>query len=125
MSPAHASLWKVASWVISVGAAAIFAIDPSILTGIAALIAAMVGAGNLYLLFLSRKDNRELKAVVDDVKHQTDGIRTRMEEKVNQAEVKAGVQTAALSAATTRADHAEGVQQERVEERARQKDDAS
>ena len=110
--------------MISVGAAAIFAIDPSILTGIAALIAAMVGAGNLYLLFLSRKDNRELKAVVDDVKHQTDGIRTRMEEKANQAEVKAGEQTAALSAATTRADHAEGVQQERGEERARQKDDA-
>ena len=63
------------------------------------------------------ENQKQVQAVVDDVKHQTDGIRTRMEQKVEQAEVKAGEQTADLSAARTRADHAEGYREGSDKER--------
>jgi hypothetical protein len=124
MTIAHIGALKVASWAIGVIAAAVFAIDPSYkMFVITALIAAtpptITGIFNNRLqakVLRMQAENQahnaeklhDVKTIVSEVKHQTDGVLTAVLAKADKAEMKSDQQAVDLKAATTRADTAEG-----------------
>jgi hypothetical protein len=121
MALAHYSAWKIL-WIASNAAiVAVFALDPNTLTGVAALIAALVGAGNLWLMVLTRQDNREIKGVMKEVKHNTDGVLASEKARAEQATARSNEQSIKLEEASQRADRAEGHREGSDEERARDK----
>ena len=116
MTIAHIGAWKVVSWIVGALAAVVFAIDPSYKMLFVALLVASAPP-TIQGFFSLRLQKRVLslqehnRDTLHEVKTQTDGIFSKMSEKADRAEEKSDQQAVELSAATTRADHAEGRQE--------------
>ena len=128
MNLAHVSLGKGTIALIAAVVAAVVALatDPTlkvaIVVGLSTVAAALVTAlSTLILGILSYKLQKQAVSLGLDVKHQTDGILTKMTQRAEQSEVKAGEQQVALDVATTRADRAEGEAKGIESERTRDK----
>jgi hypothetical protein len=110
MTLAHVSVWKIASWMIGIIVAVIGAMDASwkiLIVG--ALIASIAPTiTGIFSLVLQTRAATKL----DKIGEQTDGMNKALQ-------ARADTKQDQLIAANKRADHADGVQQERVEARER------
>jgi hypothetical protein len=120
MTFVHIGIAKGVSIGIVVVATVIVAMDPTykvaLVVGATAISVALITNGTtLFVRWLDRKDRQEIlfgqqktQELVNDVKHQTDGIFAHMSAKADKAEAKSDRQDIELKAATTRADNADG-----------------
>jgi hypothetical protein len=121
---------KAATVVGSVLGVALFTLNPNI---VIALIVSAPGMATVVLAILTRRDNRRAElarandhavtmGVMTKVKEQTDGLLTAKTAELANVKQAKDEQATQLSETAQKLSHAEGVQQERVDERGRQND---
>jgi hypothetical protein len=132
--PHIAVAWKIAAIIGTATAVAVIAMDPTIeiaiITGASLIGAALIAGGFSVVLQVmsyrlqkaSHTIQSENKDVLHEVADHVDGINSRLFAEKAQLKIDKDKQGAQLADTSVQLAHQEGMQQERVEERARQSD---